>query len=157
VAGLEGQAVDRPGKIGVYYDPIVGDVGHALYNPDNQAGESANKIVIPHIRMTTWKHRSVLLHECVHAIQDIQGNSMNRIVSEAAAYIAQNIYHRLAMGRHVNDTHALARAIHEKANPLAERAIAEWHPNFSATEMDDLENAIRAAGYAAVEVHYDGV
>ena len=91
------QLIDQR-KIDIHYDPIVGDVGLALYNPDNHAGDSANKIVIPHIRMTTWKHRSVLLHECVHAIQDIQGNSMNRIVSEAAAYIAQNIYHRLATG-----------------------------------------------------------
>jgi hypothetical protein len=150
------QLIDQ-GKIGVHHDPIVGDVGLAVYNPDNNAGSSANKIVIPKIRLTTWKHRSVLLHECVHAIQDIQGNSMNRLASEAAAYIAQNIYHRLATGQHVNDTHVLARAIHEKANPLAAQAIATRYPTFSVAEMDDLEQAIRNAGYGPVTVLFDGV
>lgn len=144
-------------EIGVLYDPIVGDTGLAVYNPKNNSGTSANKIIIPRINLTTWKSRSVLLHECVHAIQDVKGLTLDRVSSEAAAYLAQNIYHRLATGRHVHDSSLAARTIHEKADPLAQKVIATFNPTFSEAEMLELENAIRAAGYRAEEVRFDGV
>ncbi len=150
------QCIDEE-KIGVLYDPIVGDSGLAVYNPKNDSGSSANKIIIRRINLTTWKRRSVLLHECVHAIQDIKGHTLDRVRSEAAAYLPQNIYHRLATGRHVHDSSLAARTIHEKADPLAQQAIAASNPTFSEAQMLGLETAIREAGYRRENVNFDGV
>jgi len=135
----------------------VGNTGLAVYNPQNDAGSSANKIIIPRINLTTWKSRSVLLHECVHAIQDVKGLTLDRVRPEAAAYLAQNIYHRLATGRHVHDSSPTARAIHEKADPLAQKVIASPNPTFSEAEMLAFETAIRAAGYRTEDVNFDGL
>jgi len=144
------------GKIQIRYDSVVSNFGLGVYNPDERT-MGGNSIILPSVDVTTWKLRSVILHECTHAVQDVQGTSLDRIESEGAAYVAQNIYHRLATRNKIRDGSHVAQAIHDAADPLAQRAIAEWYPTFSSQELDNLETAIRNAGYVSEVVQFNGV
>lgn len=144
------------GKIQVRYDSVVSNFGLGVYNPDERT-MGGNSIILPSVDVTTWKLRSVILHECTHAVQDVQGTALDRIESEGAAYVAQNIYHRLAARSKVRDGSHLAQAIHDAADPLAQRAIRDWYPAFTSVELDNLENAIRNAGYVSEMVQFNGV
>lgn len=143
-------------KIRVLYDPLVGDYGLGVYNPD-ESTMGGNSIVLPNVSVTTWKSRSVILHECTHAVQDVQAQALDRLESEGAAYIAQNIYHRLTTNSKLRDSSPLAQAIHDAADPLAQLAIRDWYPEFATSQLDQLETAIRNAGYVSGSVRFNGV
>jgi len=143
-------------KIHELYDPFVSNFGLGVYNPD-ETTMGGNSIVLPSVSVTTWKSRSIILHECTHPIQDVQGRTLDRLESEGAAYIAQNIYRRLATNSKLRDSSSAAQAIHDAADPLAQRAISDWYPVFDASQVDRLEEAIRRAGYVPGSVRFNGV
>lgn len=143
--------------IGVRYDPIVADFGLAVYVPEDTAASAPNHIVMPHTKLITWKQRSVLVHESVHASQDLRGIPLTPALSEGAAHVAQNLYHRLATGNRVTDTNALADAVHREADRFALR-ILSGESSFTAAETTDLDRAIAAVPmYQRTSVGYDGV
>lgn len=144
-------------KIGVRFDPVVADFGLAVYVPEDTATNAPNHIVMPHTKIITWKHRSVLVHESVHASQDLRGIPLTPAISEGAAHVAQNLYHRFATGNRVTDTNALADAVHREADKFALR-IMSGESTFSAAETTDLDQAIAAVPmYQRPRVAYDGV
>lgn len=150
----------KSGRIGIYYDPHVADTGLAVYCPDNSHATAPNCIVIPHVNIVTWKQRSVLLHECVHASQDIRGLPLTHAISEGAAYIAQNLYHRLATGSRVRDSSPTADAVHAQADVFVGKIIDAGQtgtPEFSAADIAEFDRVIGLAGYRGEAVGYDGV
>jgi hypothetical protein len=143
--------------IGVRYDPIVADFGLAVYVPEDNATSAPNHIVVPHNKIITWKQRSVLVHECVHASQDLRGTPLTPAMSEGPAHIAQNLYHRLATGNRVTDTDPLADKVHREADRFALRILSR-ETTFAASETADLDRAIAAVPmYQRTRVAYDGV
>ncbi len=142
-------------KIKVRYDPIVADTGLAVYVPEDNAAIAPNTIVMPNAKIVTWKQRSVLIHESVHASQDLRGRPLAATVSEGAAYVAQNLYHRLATGGRVHDTSGPADAIHIEADKFAVRALA-GDKTFLEAEATALHQKITNAGYVG-SVRFDGV
>jgi peptidoglycan hydrolase-like protein with peptidoglycan-binding domain len=145
------------GKIGVRYDPIVADYGLAVYVPENNAAAAKNHIVMPNYKIITWKQRSVLVHECVHASQDLRGIPLTPALSEGAAHVAQNLYHRYATGNRVTDSNPLADKVHREADRFALRVMS-GETSFDATETADLDAAIAAVPmYQRPRVGYDGV
>jgi hypothetical protein len=143
--------------IGVRYDPIVADYGLAVYVPEDTATSAPNHIVVPHNRLITWKHRSVLVHECVHASQDLRGTPLTPALSEGPAHVAQNLYHRFATGARVTDTDPLADKVHYEADRFALRILSGDHV-FTASDTAALDRAIAAVPmYQRPRVGYDGV
>ncbi len=143
------------GHIKVFYEPSIGDTGLAVYYPQNDRPTHPNTIGMPNSKLITWKQRSVLIHECVHASQDLRGLPLSVQLSEGAAFIAQNLYHRLATGKGVTDTSPTANAIHVEADKFAVKILAR-NQSFTAAEIQSLDNAITSAGYRGV-MAYDGV
>ncbi|MEO7254013.1 MAG: peptidoglycan-binding domain-containing protein [Casimicrobium sp.] len=143
------------GHIKILYEPSIADTGLAVYYPQNNRPTHPNTIGMPNAKLVTWKQRSVLLHECVHASQDLRGLHLSVQIAEGAAFIAQNLYHRMATGKGVTDTSPTANAIHVEADKFAVKILAK-NQSFSAAEILLLDNAIVNAGYSGV-VAYDGV
>lgn len=142
-------------RIKVCYDPTIADTGLAVYYPQNDRPTHPNTIGMPNAKLVTWKQRSVLVHESVHAIQDLRGLHLSAHVSEGAAFIAQNLYHRLATGSRVQDSSIAANAIHIEADKFAVKILAKA-TTFSDAEIQLLDNAITGAGYSGV-MRYDGI
>ncbi len=148
------------GRIGIHYDPHVASTGLAVYCPDNSHATAPNCIVLPHVNIVTWKQWSVLLHECVHASQDIRGLPLHHSLSEGAAYIAQNLYHRMATGRRVPDSSPTANAVHAQADVFVMQILASGMsgaPEFSAEAIAEFDRVIGLAGYRGEPVPYDGI
>ncbi len=86
---------------------------------------------------TAESRRGLLLHECIHAMQDNLGSLTMRVdTAEAAAYIAQCLFHR-ARARGVgldSDEAAAWDATEQIRNPGSDR---------TATNIDSLLSAIR--------------
>lgn len=134
------------GRIGVLYDPAMGAGVRGMYQPDNQGTNGRNRFVMPKLAATGWKDRSYLVHEGIHALQDVRKLPGTTAVSEAAAYIGQAMYYRLAAGAGLAVT-GPGRPIFQAADPIAVKLLAgQAVPQ---AEVNTL--------YAAIQVVYAGV
>ena len=139
-------------------DPRIREFGTGLYVPENAASLGANAFVMPRIHFINWKQRSVVVHEAVHASQDLRGVALQRTIAEGAAFIAQNVYHRLATGARVSDTDPLADAIHVEADKLAKQVVDGTNNIFGILDAIDLGRAILAVPrYQIATYEFDGV
>ena len=98
--------------------------------------------------------RALVVHECVHAIADIQKLNLNRSSTEAAGFLAQTLYTMLRSSSHTIVTSAAAyggdqqlanifkkcRDIVTKYNLLNHSAVV------SHNDVNDLKNIIHAIG-----------
>jgi len=140
------------------YDPSIRELGTGLYVPENTAGLGANAFVMTKVHFPAWKHCSIVVHEAVHASQDLRGFPLSRVLAEGAAHVAQNVYHRLACGKRVTDTNSLANNIHIEADKLAQQVVDNTKDHFDISDSVDLERAILAVPwYQIPNYEFDGV
>ena len=85
------------GRIKVAYDPKL--EGWAEYIPFNDVEQKNQLNLSFNDPYQSAFHRSVVVHEAVHAYQDIQGYSRPKYSSEGMAYAVQAWYH-MALVRH---------------------------------------------------------
>jgi hypothetical protein len=136
------------GKIGALYDPGMGTGVRGVYQADNQGTNGSNRFVMPKLAATGWKDRSYIVHEGIHALQDVRKIPATTAVSEAAAYIGQAMYYRLAAGKTLADAvTGPGKPIFQAADPIAVKLIARG--TVAQSEVDAL--------YAAIQVLYAGV
>lgn len=90
---LVGDAIARK-KIAVYKkEPDSGDSRTAYYLEDDLDGEKGNAFYVSDFDLSDVWYSALIVHEAVHAANDIYSVSgMKHKVEEAAAYIAQALY-----------------------------------------------------------------
>ena len=76
------------GKLEVFYDGNKGE--EAEYDPTD------NRMILGFTDVKPVAKASLLVHEATHAICDYQKRSINRVTSEALAYIAQALFFETA-------------------------------------------------------------
>jgi hypothetical protein len=132
-------------RIGVVYDDSVSEYARGLYQADNERF-GGSRFVFPRTTAAGWKQRSYILHEGIHALQDHRGVAADTPVSEAAAYIGQCMYYRLATTTALSVTGPGA-AIFAAADPIAQLLLAR----------EAVPQPLVETLYAAINVIYAGV
>ncbi|MEQ9408760.1 MAG: hypothetical protein RIK87_13575 [Fuerstiella sp.] len=83
-------------KIGAYYapKPLPGNAA-AFYVGNNNIPDGGNSIVISAqaAKANPIEVRGALIHEAVHAVNDLIGRSIGELEDEALAHVAESIYH----------------------------------------------------------------
>jgi Putative peptidoglycan binding domain len=142
------------GKIAVIVDPSLGPNARGAYQMDNEDVSGANRFVMPKPAATGWKDRSYIVHEGIHALQDLRKMPATTKVSEAAAYVGQAMYYRLATGKALTVS-GLGKTIFEAADYVATKLLAKL--NVEAAQVQPLYNAIGVIYSGVPNPDYDGI
>lgn len=138
------------GKITCLYATDMGNGVRGAYQSDNQGNNATkqgrNRFVMPKLAATGWKDRSYIVHEGIHALQDLRKLPGTTRVSEAAAYIGQAMYYMLATGTPLAVT-GPGKAIFDAANPIA----------YACLEGEVVYQPDVTALYSAIDIIYAGV
>ncbi len=150
-----GEAI-RDGQIQVYLSPHSGCSCPRYIGDNNNPALNglSNFFVLPdRAKKADYQElKCVVVHEAVHALNDIEGITISTIDDEAAAYIAEVVF---ALTNNLPTHWTTGKPILEAALPAAQ-AIRAGNNHALHKAMPELRRAVRH-GYAKKTTHYDGV
>jgi hypothetical protein len=103
---------------------------------------SGNTLTLGSTDLSTDSKRALVIHECTHAICDLQGIRFRAVNGEAAAYTAQALYFR--MHGHAADR-LVASDVKTDAVFAAAFDVADWFLRLKRGEIGKLVTTLRQA------------
>jgi len=138
-------------RILVIYDPGISNLAEYRHWTDS--------LHVRFPRANTWRKRSIVIHEAVHAQMDMKSTPRPMHVSEGAAFVAQCIYYRKATGERLTaKPGTVADQVLEQADKLGQIYMPGKLPDKA--EVDELYRLIKKlpGDYERLTmIQYDGL
>ena len=132
-------------RVGVRLDPTLPCT--ARYRAFDADGQPGDVILVKQAVFGTILAESLLIHEAIHALDDIQGRRTTRIKREAKAYIAQLLYMRYRQGpsQIANPVYGAADAIAYSLGvhqPVKPEKVAKLYAAIQASPPDQFGEGV---------------